>query len=898
VVFRADWLVAPEYALSSSELATAHHKEIPMRRSRLGPPGLALLLFAAACSEGDLPTGAFHAGDANHAISDGAHNGTQGFYFLAPIVKAPSFGGTFDPSLAPVVLICETTACNAFHVTFTMTEGAGSETVRLDEENEHYVVNWHTDQTGTAAGQTYRIRVSVASTVLGYADIQMAGGGKEAKNITTDEVIGLVDGRTLPIKFRIEGGAVFVVGSDGGTFTSDDGAVTIEVPAGALENDIGITVTPIADNLNPEVVPGTGFEFGPSPYSFSQPVTLTIVYDPANLPPGSTESSLRILKLVDGEWVAVVGGSVDVTNARASAPIDGFSSYGVGEEGDPEAEYCEGVVCQDGYACYGGTCFLECTEEDAANPQSPCYDPCAGVACLDGYACYEGTCFVECTEEDTTDPDNFLCFTGCPDGGILDPETGQCLYDACDGVTCAEGYFCSGGACFQGCTEEDTTDPDNFLCFTGCPDGGILDPETGQCLYDACDGVTCAEGYFCYGGACFQGCTEEDTTDPENFLCFTGCPDGEILDPETGQCISEACAGVTCKEGEACYGGTCFLECTEEDAANPESPCYEGPDPGDLSWHTMEGFASTVFALTIHAGNPIAGGTGGSVGQWDGSAWQYIGGLNDVVYSLTVYNGELIAGGRFTTAGGQPVNGIARWDGSAWHPMGAGFLLESGVAAALFVLSVHDGDLIAGGAFDTADGQAANNIARWDGSAWQPMEGGMNGRVTGLTIHDGDLIAGGWFSSAGGRAASRVARWNGSEWQRVGTMSWSRVHDVTVYNGDIIAAGDLGQQEVNNIARWDGSEWQPLGAGVDAAVWTLAVHNRDLIAGGDFTSADGQSANRVARWNGSEWQALGEGIGDGRVSAIAVDNGDLIAGGSFTTAGGQPANRVARWRTP
>jgi hypothetical protein len=37
----------------------------------------------------------------SHAISDGAHDGLAGFYFLPPMVKAPTYGGTFDPNLSP-----------------------------------------------------------------------------------------------------------------------------------------------------------------------------------------------------------------------------------------------------------------------------------------------------------------------------------------------------------------------------------------------------------------------------------------------------------------------------------------------------------------------------------------------------------------------------------------------------------------------------------------------------------------------------------------------------------------------------------------------------------------------------------------------------------------------------
>jgi hypothetical protein len=42
---------------------------------------------------------------------------------------------------------------------------------------------------------------------LGYADVNVYASAKAAKNANTGEEITLKDGRTLPIKFRIEHGA-------------------------------------------------------------------------------------------------------------------------------------------------------------------------------------------------------------------------------------------------------------------------------------------------------------------------------------------------------------------------------------------------------------------------------------------------------------------------------------------------------------------------------------------------------------------------------------------------------------------------------------------------------------------------------------------------------------------
>jgi hypothetical protein len=133
------------------------------------------------------------------------------------------------------------------------------------------------------------------------------------------------------------------------------------------------------------------------------------------------------------------------------------------------------------------------------------------------------------------------------------------------------------------------------------------------------------------------------------------------------------------------------------------------------------------------------------------------------VSALTVYNDELIAGGKFTTAGGVAANRIARWDGSNWQPLGSGMhgdMIFPGVSA----LTVYDGELIAGGYFTTAGSVDANSIARWNGSSWQNLGSGMSlgfgyPGVFALTVYDGELIAGGYFTIAGNSFSAHWARW-------------------------------------------------------------------------------------------------------------------------------------------
>jgi hypothetical protein len=262
-----------------------------------------------------------------------------------------------------------------------------------------------------------------------------------------------------------------------------------------------------------------------------------------------------------------------------------------------------------------------------------------------------------------------------------------------------------------------------------------------------------------------------------------------------------------------------------------------------------------VYALTLYNGQLIAGGyfttAGGAsanqIARWDGSNWEALGsGINDRVFALTVYNNELIAGGVFAA-------GTERWNGSSWQALGGGM---GGSYNSVRALTVYNGELIAGGVFTTAGGVDASKIARWNGSIWQPLGSGVlvSGSFAGvsaLTVYNGELIAGGRFHTAGGVDVNSIARWNGSNWQPLGGGINQEVLSLTVYNGELIAGGsyvEAGGVSAKCIARWDGSSWKAMGSGMNSIVKALTVYEGELIAGGSFTSAGGRSSYYWAKW--------------------------------------------------
>lgn len=122
-----------------------------------------------------------------------------------------------------------------------------------------------------------------------------------------------------------------LVGPEGGTLTS--GPLTLEVPAGALDDSVEITITAL-DNASGSapadfvVVDGTGFDLQPDGLTFAEPATLSIRVADVSLPAGVSLSELRLLRL-DGVGARLPSG-LDASQEVVTGSIEHFSSFGVG----------------------------------------------------------------------------------------------------------------------------------------------------------------------------------------------------------------------------------------------------------------------------------------------------------------------------------------------------------------------------------------------------------------------------------------------------------------------------------------------------------------------------------------------------------------------------------------
>jgi trimeric autotransporter adhesin len=193
--------------------------------------------------------------------------------------------------------------------------------------------------------------------------------------------------------------------------------------------------------------------------------------------------------------------------------------------------------------------------------------------------------------------------------------------------------------------------------------------------------------------------------------------------------------------------------------------------------------------------------------------------------------------------------------------------------------------------------------------------------VTELAVYDDGqgggpaLFAAGLFLHAGGLSAKSIAKWNGSNWSSVGGgLGLSGVNSLAVFDdgtGPQLYAG--GGFKVSTgapfsyLARWNGAAWSSIGGGVSSQVWGLGVADDGsgagpaVYAGGLFTTADGAPANRIAKWNGSAWSALGGGTSPAAMVFHTFDDGHgpaLFVGGGMTDVIDTGDSYLSRWGCP
>jgi hypothetical protein len=277
----------------------------------------------------------------------------------------------------------------------------------------------------------------------------------------------------------------------------------------------------------------------------------------------------------------------------------------------------------------------------------------------------------------------------------------------------------------------------------------------------------------------------------------------------------------------------------------------------------------------IAAGNftSAGGASANRIAKWSGTGWSPLGlGLqplpgfsNANVDALEVHDdgggSRLFVGGQFVRAGGAPADALARWDGANWASV-------PGIAGVVRALQTTPDGLAVGGQYFLSGAQRF--IARWDGSAWATY--GLSselGPIYSIAWFDEGtgsgprLHVGGIFSIAEGASANAIARWSGSAWEPLGSglppepRALESVDLVGFGGPSLLAGGSFGASEAGDsyLARWIGcSRSSPCPSDFDG---------NGTVDGADL-------ATMLGAWGGPGADLDGSGATDGADLAILL----------------------------
>jgi hypothetical protein len=264
---------------------------------------------------------------------------------------------------------------------------------------------------------------------------------------------------------------------------------------------------------------------------------------------------------------------------------------------------------------------------------------------------------------------------------------------------------------------------------------------------------------------------------------------------------------------------------------------------------------------------------------WNGTNWApacsttFSGNVN----ALQIIGSTLYVGGNFLDSGNNPdADNLLACDlssGAVSLTLLAGKTFSGPVEA---LAADSAGLLYAGGRFNNlADLPAADNVAWFGGGAWHAMGSGLgacqcavDGFVRSLATNGTSVYVGTDVKDVAGIVqADNVVRWDGSAWSALGSGAggsdgWfpspTTIYALTSSGSKVYATGNFqdagGDPTADNVAVFNGSAWGPVGSsGTGGGPWigdghALAIfpasEPRRLYAAGGFTSAGGDTQAR------------------------------------------------------
>ncbi len=252
----------------------------------------------------------------------------------------------------------------------------------------------------------------------------------------------------------------------------------------------------------------------------------------------------------------------------------------------------------------------------------------------------------------------------------------------------------------------------------------------------------------------------------------------------------------------------------------------------------------------------------------------------------------------------------------------AGLIDTVAGSGSVHAFAVHDDGsgpaLYVAGQFAGMGAALSTNVARWNGSTFEPLAGLPAGSgpaqfLTAVGIWSLDLGGGPEIYAAQNVAApNTLMRWAGSQWVPAPGPN-ALVKDLVVFDSghgpELHAALEYGSSSGANVQRLSPAGWVPLGLGLSDSVNAIEVYDDGsgpelYIAGFFGFTAAGGPLRGLARWSGTAWVEVAgslqysNGSGGYGFDLDVHDDGSgakLVVGGHFHVVGGQNLAHLAAW---
>ncbi len=290
---------------------------------------------------------------------------------------------------------------------------------------------------------------------------------------------------------------------------------------------------------------------------------------------------------------------------------------------------------------------------------------------------------------------------------------------------------------------------------------------------------------------------------------------------------------------------------------------------------------------------------------WNGSVWSEVSkfdltGSYMAQLTLVEYKGDLYLAGGFSSMNNVPgTQGIVRWNGTAWEAV------DGGVSGMIHSALVYRDELYVGGDLTQVGSTGARTLARYDGTSWKEMDEEPSGVVMALGVHNDELFAIGVFEKIGASLqVSNAAIYDGTNWRKGGTLTGHNSIRLKEFDGEIYSIGMSwinSERNTASIAMFDGTEWQELNPPFGTPYGSAEVLDGKLyvmgpmgLKGRDTILSDSARGAGVSMWDGTNWTQLSGFNKDSYQGYLTAYNGELYAVGDFTSSCGTPLGGVAR----